>query len=71
MHPELGEKAFAEWYESDELVEAIKQLLQCEEQDLQMGKSSIHILVVSRRCRVVQSPYQSTGSRFCSSMASR
>jgi len=36
MHPDLKEKAFAEWYCSDKVVEIVTDLLQCEEKDLQM-----------------------------------
>ncbi|KAK7036765.1 hypothetical protein VNI00_011431 [Paramarasmius palmivorus] len=39
MHPELGDPArvFAKWYASDGLVNAIRELLECDEGDLQMG----------------------------------
>ncbi|KZT00115.1 uncharacterized protein LAESUDRAFT_804166 [Laetiporus sulphureus 93-53] len=36
MHPDLGEPAFAQWYTSDALVDVIKELLECEEDELQM-----------------------------------
>lgn len=36
MHPELGEPIFARWYTSDRLIEVVKQLLDCAEDDLQM-----------------------------------
>ncbi|KAI8976409.1 hypothetical protein BD414DRAFT_446565 [Trametes punicea] len=36
MHPDLGEPAFARWYTSDALVDVVKELLGCEEDDLQM-----------------------------------
>lgn len=38
MHPDLGEKVFAEWYTSDALVGAVRDLLGCEEDQLQMGQ---------------------------------
>ena len=38
MHPDLGEPAFAEWYTSDSLLEVVKELLECEEDELQMGE---------------------------------
>jgi hypothetical protein len=38
MHPDLGEPVFAQWYTSQALVEAIKLLLDCREEDLQMGE---------------------------------
>lgn len=37
MHPDLGEPIFAKWYTSDQLIEVVKQLLDCGEDDLQMG----------------------------------
>ncbi|KAI0822153.1 hypothetical protein BC628DRAFT_1391219 [Trametes gibbosa] len=36
MHPDLGEPAFARWYTSDPLVNAVRELLGCEEDVLQM-----------------------------------
>jgi hypothetical protein len=39
MHPDLGQPAFAKWYTSDPLIEAAKQLLDCQEEHLQMGES--------------------------------
>ncbi|KAF7305826.1 Zn(2)-C6 fungal-type domain-containing protein [Mycena chlorophos] len=36
MHPDLKQKAFAEWYTSDEVVGAVKTLLGCGEEVLQM-----------------------------------
>ncbi|KAG2362997.1 hypothetical protein BDR07DRAFT_1357022 [Suillus spraguei] len=36
MHPDLEEPAFAEWYTSDALINAAKELLQCNEDELQM-----------------------------------
>ncbi|KAI0699513.1 hypothetical protein C8T65DRAFT_581125 [Cerioporus squamosus] len=36
MHPDLGELAFAHWYTSDALVDVVKELLGCEEDQLQM-----------------------------------
>lgn len=36
MHPDLGEPVFAQWYTSQPLVEAVKTLLDCREDDLQM-----------------------------------
>jgi hypothetical protein len=38
MHPDLGEPAFAEWYTSDPLIHVSKELLQCNENELQMGE---------------------------------
>lgn len=37
MHPELGEPVFAKWYTSSKLLSVVNQLLQCEDQDLQLG----------------------------------
>ncbi|KZT67504.1 hypothetical protein DAEQUDRAFT_728940 [Daedalea quercina L-15889] len=36
MHPDMGEPAFAKWYTSDPLVEAVRGLLGCTEDELQM-----------------------------------
>lgn len=36
MHPELREPAFAQWYTSDPLVNVVKELLGCQEDELQM-----------------------------------
>ena len=38
MHPELGEDAFAKWYTSEPLTQVITQLMDCKEDDLQMGE---------------------------------
>lgn len=38
MNPDLGEPVFAEWYTSDPLIGVSKELLQCGENELQMGK---------------------------------
>ena len=38
MHPDIGEPAFARWYTSDPLIEAVKGLLGCSEDELQMGR---------------------------------
>ena len=43
MHPDLGEPEFAEWYCSDGLVNVVKELLECEEKDLQMGMCGLHV----------------------------
>ena len=37
MHPDLGEPIFAEWYTCAELTGAVRALLGCGEDDLQMG----------------------------------
>ena len=39
IHPELGESAFLKWYTSDNLVQVVAELLECKEEDLQMGKN--------------------------------
>lgn len=38
MHPDLGQPVFAEWYTSDALVNVVRELLECNEDDLQMGE---------------------------------
>jgi hypothetical protein len=40
MHPDLGEPVFADWYTSDSLVRAVCDLMECEEEQLQMGEYS-------------------------------
>lgn len=45
MHPDLGEPAFAEWYTSDPLINVSKELLQCDENELQMGEWLVGWLV--------------------------
>jgi hypothetical protein len=41
MHPELGQSAFSKWYTSDPLIDIAKQLLDCQEDDLQMGEYQV------------------------------
>ncbi|EPQ53304.1 hypothetical protein GLOTRDRAFT_79428 [Gloeophyllum trabeum ATCC 11539] len=36
MHPDLGEKAFARWYTSEEVRAVVRELLGCEDENLQM-----------------------------------
>lgn len=38
MHPDLGEPIFARWYASETLVATVCELLECKEEDLQMGE---------------------------------
>ena len=38
MHPDLGEPAFARWYTSDALLAVVKDLMECDEDQLQMGE---------------------------------
>ncbi|KAK0218720.1 hypothetical protein IW262DRAFT_1448811 [Armillaria fumosa] len=47
MHPELGHPIFAEWYTSDSLTGVVKELLGCEEEDLQMELFNLLINPVS------------------------
>ena len=74
MHPELRQPTFAKWYTSDPLIDVAKQLLDCQEEDLQMGDSySVTYIDVDSAdargafiyCRAFQSSDQSTLSRFC------
>lgn len=37
MHPDLEEPIFADWYTSDALINVSMELLQCNEDELQMG----------------------------------
>ena len=48
MHPDLGEPVFAKWYASDELTGAVRELLQCDEKNLQMGEQSLHYKLCER-----------------------
>ena len=43
MHPDLGEPVFAQWYTSPLLIDAAKTLLDCREEDLQMGGSVLEL----------------------------
>lgn len=38
MHPDLGHPIFAKWYTSDRVTDAVKELLQCDDENLQMGE---------------------------------
>lgn len=40
MHPDLEERVFAEWYGSEGLRNVCKELMECKEEDLQMGAST-------------------------------
>ena len=46
MHPDLAEPSFAEWYTSDSLVEVVRELLDCEEAELQMGECVFLIVML-------------------------
>ena len=46
MHPDLGQSVFAEWYTSDPLIDAVKELLECGEDDLQMGECCEMVLLI-------------------------
>ena len=45
MHPDLGAPAFARWYTSDPLVDVVRELLGCAEDQLQIGQSRDRSLV--------------------------
>ena len=38
MHPDLCEPAFAQWYTSDGLIRTVTELMDCKEDELQMGQ---------------------------------
>lgn len=38
MHPGLGEPVFAEWYTSQKLLDVVMELLECGEDNLEMGE---------------------------------
>lgn len=47
MNPELGEKIFAEWYCSENIIQVVKALVGCEnEEDLQLGTFPLFLTVV-------------------------
>lgn len=46
MHPDLGERVFAEWYGSEALRDVCKELMDCKEEDLQMGALFIGVETV-------------------------
>lgn len=71
MHPDLHELAFVKWYTSDALVSVVKKLLECKEEDLQMGLRSRSFegpnLIIF--CRAVQSFDKPSVSQLCAKMA--
>lgn len=38
MHPDLGQKVFAEWYGNEEMLEVSRALMGCEQEDMQFGE---------------------------------
>lgn len=38
LHPDLGEPVFAEWYGSEEMINAVCELLEVKPDELQLGK---------------------------------
>lgn len=51
MHPHLGEREFVEWYGSDAVINTAVELLECREEDLQMGESAQCSLPFLYLCR--------------------
>lgn len=47
MHPDLKEPIFAKWYGSPKLLEAVCQLLGTSNENLQLGKCSLVVVVVA------------------------
>lgn len=45
MNPDLAEPVFAQWYGSPELINAVCELLEVREDELQLGESANLILV--------------------------
>lgn len=43
MHPDLESPEFVRWYTGDRLINVVKELLDCSEDDLQMGKFWVFI----------------------------
>ena len=48
MHPDLDEPIFARWYTSDALIAVAAQLLECRENELQMGEHMCLLYMTSR-----------------------
>lgn len=77
MHPDMGEPAFARWYTSDPLIGAVKGLLDCDEDELQMGELDpmllygYQALLNARTFRAVQHVNQPRIACVCLAMASR
>jgi hypothetical protein len=48
MHPDLGQPAgiFAKWYTSNSLIDIVKSLLGCQENELQMGAYEYFFIAV-------------------------
>lgn len=51
MHPDLGEPVFAEWYGSVGLLNVCKELMECDEADLQMGERCISSVLPKKHSR--------------------
>lgn len=63
LNPELGEPVFAEWYGSEEMINAVCELLEVKPEELQLGRYSVsiygihlnkNILIRLTRIRAVQ-----------------
>lgn len=59
MHPQLSEPVFGRWYTSDKLLEVVKELLDCRDDELQLGISLQSLL---GRCLIIASKNYSTFS---------
>jgi hypothetical protein len=73
MHPDLGEPAFARWYTSDALMRTVQELLDCKEDELQMGKWVFFFFrsrLLNRCRRAVQYSHQPRFAELCIRMAS-
>ncbi len=78
MHPDLAEPSFAQWYTSNSLIAVAKDLLICEEEELQMGKHRtlyfccqglVKIILIAYR--TLQHADKPLVSRICLEVASR
>lgn len=47
MHPDLGERVFAEWYGSQPVLDAVTTILGCGAKELQLGIPTISLIVMS------------------------
>jgi hypothetical protein len=73
MHPDLGEPAFARWYTSKAVTQTAQELLNCEQDELQMGAFAASLFKqphpTNQVSRAVQCPHQPRFAEFCDGMA--
>lgn len=73
MHPQLNEPAFGKWYTSEGLLDVVKELMGCGDEQLQLGLSvdCMRYQWLTYQKRTLQYAHQSLKPRFCSPLASR